>query len=755
MLTASCTSSNPDRGPTSSNPTESATQPTNPAAPESPVNYTEMAVAPGPLATSAPEGLGPLQNEEGPSLEPQRAGERLRGQALPTNQWWSGLLTGEDAKPIWAMPLVSQITDDGIAVASPNLVTEDKLIISSFEPSFVFGGKNSGFEVTDFGAFDVTVGVDTDQGVYTSTIVQGWPAFQATVPEGEWPIEWVDTTVVSDSSQDHVRVEVAGKVWDVFVAGGTIDSSGSSITNEQSERSTVVFVPVPNGADQDEEWAELAEKIGTSPVTGTTAGYATDLDNGKVHQRLTWEGAGAVTLLPHQSLNAGNATQTKFEYQTPRGPLSVSTDSTVELAVDYRGLLPGVPWTVSQDEVAEDALPNFEQVKSSLADVKPGPTLEAGSYFGPKELGRLATTFELAQTAGVDRTDLLSILTEEVTDRITYSGPTDPFWLAYDSKWGGVIAMPAEFGSQDYNDHHFHYGYLIQAAVTVAEHDPEFVEEYGHLVDLLIADVLGDSETGLPPFRVFNPYLGHSYASGLVPFADGNNQESSSEALHAWWSISRWAQISDNTNMAEQAHFLYTLEAESARLYWLGDQRNPRPDNYDYHAAGIVWDGKTDFATWFDPDPGAIVGIQLLPYSFGSLYRRSPDSAQLRYKDAAAGELAPKVWPDLIALDMVLADPAKAMEIFESAGTVEDGNSKAFALYWLDSLTKLGVPSSDIWPDQPNGMAFHGESGVSLVVINPTSEPLTVTFRDDQGNAETIEVDAGEQKMLNSTEWSG
>lgn len=713
-----------------------------------------MATTPGPVASVLPKGLGPLSRQEAPTASPSRAGADLEGKALPTNQWWSGLLTGEDPEPVWSMPIATKVTDDGVAVASPDLFVEDDVMLSPFEPSFFFGGPVSDFSVADFGAFDVTLDIDADPGSFSASLVQGWPAFQATVGEGRWPIRWSGDPLVTELKDDVVRVDIGGKQWHVVVSRGSIESEGSAVV-VNSTSASVTFVPTPSGAENDTSWAELAEEIGGSVVSGTTASYTTSLADGHVTQRLRWEGATAIALLPHHTLNTVDAVETSYTYPTSRGPLTVVRASSVDLQVAYRGLIPGVPDTATDGATVEDTLPSIEKVRASLADVEPKPTLTAGSYFGSKELGRLATAVELADAVDVDRPDLLQTLRAGVVDRLTYTGPADPFWLGYDQTWGGVVAMPAEFGSHDYNDHHFHYGYLIQAAVTLAERDPAFVADYGELVGYLIADVLGDSERGLPPFRVFNPYLGHSYASGFVPFVDGNNQESSSESIHAWWAISRWGQLVDDADLAEKAIFLYTLEAEAARLYWLGDERNPRPDGYNHHVAGIVWDAKIDFGTWFDSDPGSIVGIQLLPFSFGSLYRRSPESARRRYADASGENSAPAVWPDLMALDLAIADPAKATQVFEDGGSVEDGNTEAFVWYWLDLLQKLGRPSDKIWPDEPNGMAFESSEGVTLVVNNPTARSLNVTFYDESGRSERLVVGPGEQKTAVSTEWSG
>ena len=59
------------------------------------------------------------------------------------------------------------------------------------------------------------------------------------------------------------------------------------------------------------------------------------------------------------------------------------------------------------------------------------------------------------------------------------------------------------------------------------------------MVLLLIRDIASpDRDDPLFPFlRTFDPYAGHSWASGTALFGSGNNQESSSEAMNAWTGI--------------------------------------------------------------------------------------------------------------------------------------------------------------------------------------------------------------------------
>src|SRR5262249_53169507 len=157
-----------------------------------------------------------------------------------------------------------------------------------------------------------------------------------------------------------------------------------------------------------------------------------------------------------------------------------------------------------------------------------------------------------------------------------------------DPTWGGIIGVPPEFGNEDYNDHHFQFGYVLQAAATLARFDPAFRDCARPVLDQLVADFMGGM-TGFPPDRVFNGYEGHSYASGFGGGPDGNDQESSSEAVHAWESVVQWGIATSNTAMVDEGLARYAIEAATARVYWLGEGEDVLPAPYAHSTAGIVW----------------------------------------------------------------------------------------------------------------------------------------------------------------------
>jgi hypothetical protein len=529
-----------------------------------------------------------------------------------------------------------------------------------------------------------------------------------------------------------VTVDTGGQTWDL--AGQRAlpwQRTSDGLRAALAEMTWLAVAPRPVGAPA--AWPALVEEQSRRPLRATRARVAVGWRRGVVRQTLHWvrsgRGAGVTALLPHQRLAlAGSPPVLAGSYKTSRGSLSLVRSDVVRLAIPLRGFLAGVP-------AARFSAPERAAVARNLAsDLSARTDTSGGSYFGPKALWRLAGLVEVARRVGDRRsaTAALAPLRAGLEDWLRYSGPGDRRWLAYEPTWGGVVARPPEFGNEDYNDHHFHYGYLIGAAAVVAGADAGFRRRDGPAVDALVGDVLGAHRRDLPRFRVFNPYEGHSYASGFAPTPDGNNQESSSEAVNAWWAIARWGLVTGRRALVEAAVARYAIEALAARTYWLGEVGGPRPAGYAHRVAGIVWGGKIDFATFFDRRAEAVVGIQLLPFTFGSLYRVNPASARARVAAVrrAAGS-APRLWPDLFLMDLALDNPSAALRQLGARLPIEKGNSRAFTRYWITALRRLGPPRADVHAGGPYGMAF----ARGYVGLNPTRRDVTVVFRDNQGRS--------------------
>ena len=667
-----------------------------------------------------------------PSMGPAQAGEGLVGRAVPTNQWWTSALTGPWSQPMYAHPLAIQATPEGIEISASRPTVRPNTIESPFEPAVRAGGPSQSVRVVGYGAFSVRLeSALVGGGRLETTVVQGSPIvylrFLDTDPRltAAGPVEITD-----DGSRARVA-GAGGRRFDVVASGpgGRWEQDNGQLRLADPGHDRVVAVAaVPD--EEDSDWPLALSRSAANPVTTTTATSSYDGDRGEVVQRLRVvrerDGGGLVALLPHQQrtyVRAGTV-PVAGSYASPRGTLHLVEADTVTLHVPMPGLLPGAPLIPpsSRADVARDL----------AADLSERGDVNGGSYFGFKELGRLATIVELADRLGdgSSRRKALERLRSVMIDWLTYTGKGDAHYFGYDQRWGGLVAVPAEFGSQDYNDHHFQYGYLVRAAAVLARADDEFVRDYGAVVDLVVRDYAGGQvPDGFPNERAFSPYLGHSLASGFANFASGNNQESSSEAVAAWEAVVRWGAASGQPELVAKGAERYAIEALTARTYWLGEGIK-RPAGYTHRTAGIVWDAKLDFATWFDAKPESIVGIQLLPLTFGSLYRSDPTEARRRADDLARDVRGqPRAWGDLFAADLATADPAAAAARLNASLPREPSTSRAMTRSYVALLGAYGRPDPTVTADSPYGHAFSGTGGLHLVAVNPTSRARTVTFR--------------------------
>lgn len=711
--------------------------------------------SPSPPATEGKAGLAStLPATAKPAQRPARAGQPLAGQALPTNQWWTSALTGAADQPIWARPLAIKRTDAGFAVSSAAATASAKAVVTPFAPALVAAGPTAVPEVVAYGAFHVVLRAALrDGGSVEITVVQGSPLLHLDFRDATPTLTATGPLRHTSDGGSLARLTVAGQRWDVLAQDGAAwRQDGDRLTLDRSGHTAVVVARVPEQVD-DARWTEALAGAAGDPVIRTTSHMAYDGVAGTVTQTLLAERrsgeAGVWALLPHQQKGLvredGVPQPLGGSYSDALGPLSVVRGTTVRVRVPMPGLITEVPSVPLSDAARAAVLADLDR---DLGD-KP-PSAGGGSYFGLKELGRLATVAEVAKGIGAraQQDAALRRLRAGLVDWLTHDGAADTRYFAYDRTWGGLIAVPAEFGSNDYNDHHFQYGYLVRAAAVLAEADPAFLRDYGAAVDLVVRDysgtLSGSGADGFPPFRAFNPYLGHSAASGFAPFADGNNQESSSEAVAAWEAATRWGIVTGDADLTAYGVTHYALEAATARMYWLGEGLQ-RPAGYPHTVAGIVWDAKIDYATWFDAKPESIVGIQLLPLTFGSLYRG--DAGQAAARSARLGEEVggpPRVWGDLFAADLAVADPAAARRRLGPQLPREESTSRAMVRYWVEMLATYGPPQPAIVADGPYGMAFGSPEHPRLLAVNPTAAQVTVKFRHRGEIAATVVVDPGQ-----------
>ena len=231
-------------------------------------------------------------------------------------------------------------------------------------------------------------------------------------------------------------------------------------------------------------------------------------------------------LYRHQWLNV-NEPLTDYSYVSPRGEMKVIKGNTFTTSLKFQGVLPALP---NQGDYNPDVLSNLisDVTKESL---NVGPSYENG-----KAMARFANLVHLADQMGLssERDYFLKELKTRLEDWFSVGGQQE---YSYNASWDVLTGYPSGYGADNQiNDHHFHMSYAIVSAATIAQYDPEWAsqEQWGGMVNMLIRDANNwNREDELFPFlRSFDIYAGHSWAAGHGDFAEGNNQESSSESMN-------------------------------------------------------------------------------------------------------------------------------------------------------------------------------------------------------------------------------
>ena len=153
------------------------------------------------------------------------------------------------------------------------------------------------------------------------------------------------------------------------------------------------------------------------------------------------------------------------------------------------------------------------------------------------------------------------------------------------------------------SDHHFHYGYIVYGCAVVGHFDAGWLSSYREEVVALVRDYANPSadDRAFTRFRHFDIFDSHSWAAGLFVFADGRNQESSSEAINSYYAMSLLGRVLQDKNMQDLGAMLMVLETQGAKWYWHSTtKQSVYPPVYAANkCVGMVWGDKVVDATWF------------------------------------------------------------------------------------------------------------------------------------------------------------
>jgi endoglucanase Acf2 len=467
-----------------------------------------------------------------------------------------------------------------------------------------------------------------------------------------------------------------------------------------------------------------------------------------------------IALMPHH-YKYSDATPSSYSYRTVRGTLKIFEGNSFTTSLSFNGLLPGFTLPTNDDFSSVTAVEYLEDLNNRIDTTDPDDFINyEGPYWNSKAMYPLAQGIIIADQLGEHtlRDQLIVKLKYVLEDWFTYSDSSDQKFLFYDNTWGSVYYSNDDFGTaSQLSDHSFTHGYFIYASSVLAMYDQTFVTEYGSMVDFLLDDYMYPYKNGanFEYLRNFDPFAGHTWAHGFGTFAEGNNLESTSEALNSWNGGYLWALVTNNQDRMDAAIYGFVTELSAIKEYWFDyDDTNWDPAFGDYvDVAGMVWGGKHDYATWFGANPTFIYGIQWLPtgeyltnYAMNEEEFNKLSSIYQTYLDAKGGSV--DTWYSNMWAIQSIIDADTALSLFDKDKILNDDYpNELIGSYWMiHSMASLQQRTSDVWMGIHNTVAasvYETSDGIYEAMIwNPSQQSQTIQFYNNTGLLFTYVVSA-------------
>lgn len=468
-----------------------------------------------------------------------------------------------------------------------------------------------------------------------------------------------------------------------------------------------------------------------------------------------------VALMPHQ-YKYSNATLTDKKFKTIRGDFKVYNGNSFKTEQSFYGMLPG--YTLPTDSSFNTS--KMEEYFASL-DTNTNSTFgdsdeyRKGPYWDAKTIYPLAQGVMMADQLGNAsyKQKYLTKLENLLKDWFTYDGNNDESFLYFNEKYGTMYYSNNEFNTARYlNDHHFTHGYLVISAAIASMYDSSFYNDYKDIIDLLLKDYANPSRESdtYPYLRTFDKWFGHSWADGYGAAAEGNNQESSGEALNSWVAAYTFGLINNDQDMIDAAIYGYTTELNSIKQYVFNYDQDLWSTDYKKTAdvCCITWGGKNTDATFFGLNPSFIYGIHWLPIGEYVSGYAITDSDKVALQRIYNSYLQKKVgfkdtWMSNMRCVEALLNPDNAVSNFSESAIKNDDypNDLAPTYYNIYAAKSMGLRSDDLYLKNATNVGwdvFEKDASTYYVqVLNPSSTSKSFDVCDRNGNViKTITVNA-------------
>ncbi|NDW10778.1 glycosyl hydrolase [Dysgonomonas sp. 520] len=679
----------------------------------------------------------------------------------------------------------------GFIMCDEIIFTDNEFGGSGYTPDF----KTASAKVYDWNDLGFTLRSENNGKLMDATLVHGVPfmyvemkdIYPILAPESKSSVYNVNGELVDDfpANLNTFTIEYDGRVYGVHAPSGSKihRSNGGDYQVEISGSKRYVVISVLPDRSFLKTYDQYARnkpgdvrfnyeyKVEEGKIVTTFDMDAQNLDNGAKDQEVL------MSFLPHhyRTTNKNFNFISGADYQIFRGKMQTAASKSFSLSYNFGGMPPYLPEPL---DLAEDR----QQTLSSLLDYSSQHYTVNGNTYA-KGLGENSTLMLMAKSLGHSGFDQIkNNLKNEFVDWYTFDeserNAKQRFFAQYPN-FGAMIGFPPGYGSQGFNDVHFHNGYFAVGTARLMMVDKEFKRDYAGMAKLVARNYANwerwekDGDTFMPFLRTFDPYLGHSFAGGIGD-GGGNNQESTSEAINSWFGIYMLGVELNDKKIIDAGAMGYMLEVMSAGEYWLDLYDENFPSTYEHDYVGIVRTDNLAWATYFAGDPAWVLGIQACPVdffytNFGLNPEKMTQINQSMFHDRTTFYWDEKPMHDnddpydnIRAMGPYLGgyhlnimnytDPENAAQWIDKlckqdgeAGTEWRNHPNTTTNYYMsNAMITYGVPAEGYHTSIPSGAVYKNAKGeLTYLLYNAKSEDVDVKIYKDGIVIETIKVGAG------------
>ena len=471
--------------------------------------------------------------------------------------------------------------------------------------------------------------------------------------------------------------------------------------------------------------------------------------------KITTEGEGDTLhgWVPHHYRTTNhNLALTGTEYKTRRGKMVVAKGKEFEISWPFTGIIPLFPLPKDKLFQKEKLADFINRWGNELLKKKEENRQGGDTYWGGKSMLKTCQAFNMAWQLQLPiANELYKEAKRVVEDWLTYEPGENAFYYSrYPLPWSGLVGFNSSYGSEQFTDNHFHYGYLAMSAALIGMHDPVWLKKYGPSATEVVKQ-FAEWERGSPRYprlRTFECWAGHSYAGGMSSGYDGNNQESSSEAVGSWAGMFFLGAALGDEEMLAAGAMGYAIETEAVHEYWnnaygwKNAAQSNWSTNYKPTICSVMRDRDMGAWTWFSGEPIHIYGIQWLPaWTHMNYFGAHADHSvfQLNQMMEKQGKDKGKMtwekidgdWGQVSAAYAAFCQPEEICRVLDDAiekkWKIASHKHAGIPYYLAHASRAYGLIDKEAYTDLPTSVVFKKPDGKrTALVYNLSSQPHAV-----------------------------